>query len=295
MSETIPGAAAGARHGGEAARQRHVRAIVWLALAVVTIGSLPLLAPGAEVDWPGQWLVAVLVAGATAFGAFKSYGELEPRGVPIETLMTPALVAAAVYAAVPVAAWLGLDPALALPIALVVGALFLRTALDAELTFLRIAAVPAARDRRVVEALLIAAAFLLFLGVAATLPGGWALPGIDTPGEPLTDSAVALGVADAAVAFLVGYRLTALASPDGRSIGWASGVYAVLVGIASVIFRWLAIPGLMGPALLVLVLYLWSIVQLRTIAADGAVRRPLEIVALVLAGLIVILYQFVGH
>ena len=281
---------AAARRGDPAERRREARLLAILTMGLVALASLPLMAPSAALDWRAQWLVGILVAIAAAFGAFQIFGEEEPRGVPIESMITPGLLSLAIYAAVPAAVWLGVHPAFALPVAVAIGLVLVRTALDAEIPFVRLGGVTAAGDRRTVEALLLGAAFLCFIGVAATLPGGWPLPEINHPGEPLVESVVAMGFADAVVAFFVGYRLTALNGPIS-AVGWASGTYAVLLGVAAVVFRWLAIPGLMGPALLAVVLYLRSILRLRWAPPDRAARWQLEAVVLGLVIVAVIVYQ----
>jgi hypothetical protein len=248
------------------------------------------MAPSATLDWRAQWIVGLLVAVGAAFGGFQIFGEEEPRGVPIESLITPGLVALAIYAAVPAAVWVGVHPAFALPAAVAVGLVLVRTALDAETPFVRIGGVTAAGDRRTIEALLLGAAFLCFIGVAATLPGGWPLPELNHPGGPLPDSVVAMGFADALIAFVVGYRLTALHG-NVSAVGWASGTYGVLLGAAAVLFRWLAIPGVMGPALLAVVLYLRSILRLRAAPPDRSTRWQLEAVVLALVVVAVVVYQ----
>lgn len=282
------------RRSHEAERRRQARVLAILVVGLVGLGSLPLLAPSVAIDWRGQWLFAILVGVAGAFGAFQLYGEDEPRGVPIESLITPGLAAVAVYAAIPAAVWLGVHPAFALVGAVAGGAVVLRTAIDAELPFVRLGGLPAVGDRRIVEALLLGAAFLLFIGVAASLPGGWPLPELDRPGEPLTESAVAMGFADAAIAVLVGYRLSALGGP-ALGVGWASGTYGVLIGVAAVFFRWLAIPGLMGPALLAVVLYLRSVLRTRAMPPERSARWPLEALVLALVVVVVVVYQLLGR
>jgi len=283
-----------ARRRHEAERRREARALALLTMGLIGLASLPLMAPSVALDWRAQWLVGVLVGAAAAFGAFQLYGEDEPRGVPVESLITPGLVAVAVYAAIPAAVWLGVHPAFALAAALTGGAVLLRTAIDAELPFVRLAGLPAAGDRRIIDGLLLGAAFLVFVGVAATLPGGWPLPELDAPGELPVELAVAIGLADATIAFLVGYRLTAMAGP-AAAVGWASGTYAVIIGVASVAFRWLAIPGLMGPALLAVVLYLRSIVRTRAAPPDRHTRWPFEALILGLVVVAVVVYQLLGR
>jgi hypothetical protein len=278
----------------EAARRAAVTRLVWLVLAVVAIASLPVVAPGAVVDWRAQWVAGALIAVATATGAFHLFAQAEPRGVPVESLITPPLVAVAIFASVPASVWLGFHPALALTVALVVGVFVMRGALETELHFVRIGGLPTSDDRRNVEAFALGAAFLVFIGVAATLPGGWVLAEIEAPGDPPLEAAALLGLADAAIAGLAGYRLTALRGPHA-AIGWASGSYGVVVGLAAILFRWLAVPGLMAPAVLAVVLYLRAIVPLPGTAADPSARRPLEAIVLALAVIVAVAWQLLGR
>lgn len=271
-----------------------VRLLAFLTVAVVAVGSAPLLAPGAAPDWRAQWIVAALIAGGVAFGAFQLFAEEEPRGVPLESLVTPALVAVAVYGIVPTAVWLGVHPAFALVGALVVGVIVVRAALDAELPFVRLGGMTTAGDRRTVEALSLGAAFLIFIGIAATLPGAWPLPELDRPLATPTASIIVLGLADATVALFVGYRLTVLAGP-APAVGWASGTYGVVVGIAAVVFRWLAIPGLMGPAVLAVVLYLRAVLRTASGPPDRSTRWPLEAAVLALVVVAAVAYQLLAR
>jgi hypothetical protein len=78
-----------------------------------------------------------------------------------------------------------------------------------------------------------------------------------------------LAVLDGLIAFLLGYRLTALRAPDLIEATWAAGTYAVAVGVAAALLRALALPQLLGPAILAGVFYLWSAYR----AAPGAERR----------------------
>jgi hypothetical protein len=103
-----------------------------------------------------------------------------------------------------------------------------------------------------------------------------------------------MGFADAAIAFLVGYRLSAMGAP-ALAVGWASGTYAVLIGLTAVFFRWLAIPGLMGPALLAVVLYLRSVLRTRAAPPERSARWPFEALVLGLVIVAVVVYQLLGR
>jgi hypothetical protein len=103
-------------------------------------------------------------------------------------------------------------------------------------------------------------AFLAFVGVAATVHGGLAQPasaGADPSSLEGSDLLI-LAAADAAVAFLLGYRAAALRVATLRDALWSAATYAASIAIAAAMLRAMEIPRLMGPALLTLVFYLWD-------------------------------------
>ena len=78
-----------------------------------------------------------------------------------------------------------------------------------------------------------------------------------------------LVVGDAAVAFLLGYRLAAVRVVRVRDAAFAAGTFAVVVGVAAAVLRALALPRLVGPAVLAVVFALWAAYR----AAPGSERR----------------------
>src|SRR6476661_7210189 len=153
-----------------------------LALAAVTVVGLSRL-----IEPPGVWLVAVFLLGAMLLGTLQVLGDVVATdgGVPIESLILPAVAVSGF---------------------IVVRAL----ALEA-----RIISTPEGlgpEDRTAVLVATLTIAFLGFVGVAATVPGGLAQPGATGAAGgplPIRDLAV-LAAADALVAFLLGYRAAAL-------------------------------------------------------------------------------------
>lgn len=269
-----------------AERRRHERALAAMAMGLVAVGSLPLLAHAASVEWSGQWIVALLLAGATAFGALHVLAPEEASGVPLATLVTPALASVAAFAIVPLAGFLGMPTGLALLGALTGGAVLLVAAVESEVPFVRLGTVPSAADRRLVEAILMGCALVVFAGIAATLPGGWARVELDLPGAGLPESAAPLAFGAAVVGLLVGLRLTVLSGRPAM-IAWVSAAEAVLVGVSALVFRWLAIPGAMAAALLTLVLYLGATVGIAP-SAEGTTRWRLEVLVIGLVILVVV-------
>jgi hypothetical protein len=67
-----------------------------------------------------------------------------------------------------------------------------------------------------------------------------------------------VAAADAFVAFLLGYRLAALRVTIVRDAAWAAVTYAIVVAIGAGAIRALAVPRLLGPAVLTLLLFLWD-------------------------------------
>ncbi len=227
-----------------------------LALAAVTVVGLSRL-----IEPPGIWLVAIFLLGAVLLGTLQVLGDEAMHrdgygsGVPIESLILPAVAAVACLGAmrlVPFGLWLA--PALVLTGILVERCLSLEA---------RILAAPGDLDQDGRTAVLVTTlivGFLAFVGVAAMVPGGLAQPG--TPGVaggPLPErDLLALAAADAIVAFLLGYRAAALRVTTLRDALWSAATYAAAIAIGAAAFRFMEIPRLMGPALLALTFYLWD-------------------------------------
>jgi hypothetical protein len=67
-----------------------------------------------------------------------------------------------------------------------------------------------------------------------------------------------LAVADAQIAFLLGYRVAALRVTTLRDALWSAATYALAIAIGAAALRAMEIPRLLGPALLTLEFYLWD-------------------------------------
>jgi hypothetical protein len=223
-----------------------------LTLVVVAVVGLARL-----LDGPLTWVVAALLLAATLLGALQVLGLVEgpdlDRGVPVESLILPAVAAIGCLGAidlVPLGVWL--VPALAATALLVDGTLRLEELIvgsDRALT-------PENRSTVLVATLLVA--FVAFTGVAAIVPGGLAgRPGEAVPPLSGADLAV-LAAADAVVAGLLGYRAAALRLTSARDALWSAATYAIAIAIGAAAIRAMAIPRLVGPALLTLAFYLWD-------------------------------------
>ena len=67
--------------------------------------------------------------------------------------------------------------------------------------------------------------------------------------------------ADALIAFLLAYRTAALRTSNLRDVAWFGLTGAAVVAIAAVALRSIEIPRILGPALLVLVFFLWDAIH----------------------------------
>ena len=227
-----------------------------LALVAVTVVGLSRL-----IEPPGIWLVAILLLGAILVGTLQVLGDERARidgaglGVPVESLVLPAVAAVACVGAIRLVPFgLGLAPALLLTGIIVDRCL----ALEA-----RILAAPAELDaegRTAVLVTILVVSFLGFVGVAAMIPGGLVQPGSPgAGGAPLPEQdLLVLAAGDAAIAFLLGYRAAALRVSNLRDALWSAATYAAAIAIGAAAVRFMEIPRLLGPAMLALTFYLWD-------------------------------------
>ena len=219
--------------------------------AVVIVGLSRLLEP------PAIWAVAIFLLGAMLLGTLQVLAdEASPAdaamGVPIESLILPAVAAVACLGAirlVPFGLWLA--PALLITWLLVGRTLALEARINAAPEGLT------ADDRTAVLVTILLVGFLAFTGIAAMVPGGLVQPATDGAALPETNLLVLAG-ADAFVAFLLGYRAASLRVANLRDALWSALTYAVAIAIGAAALRAMEIPRLIGPALLTLLFYLWD-------------------------------------
>ena len=256
--------------------------------AVVVVGLSRLVEP------PTVWYVAIFLLGAMLLGTLQVLADEtlqatgDGRGVPIESLILPAVAAVACVGAirlVPFGLWLA--PALLLTGLVVARCLALEARLVASDDDLD----EHGRTAVLVTTLLVA--FLAFVGVAASVPGGLAQPGSDgAAGGPLAEgNLLALAVADGAIAFLLGYRAAALRVRTMREAVLSALTYAAAIAIGAAAVRAMAIPRLLGPALLTLAFYLWDAVQAATPARRRDARWIWQVVLLAVLGAAVVAWN----
>ncbi len=254
-----------------------------LALAAMTVVGLSRL-----MEPPALWLVAVLLLIAMLFGtlqvlADESHPTTAAAGVAIEALILPSVAAVACVGAIrliPFGLWL--VPALVVTGLIVARALAIEARIHADQDDLSTA------DRTSLLITILLIAFLGFTGVAAMVPGGLVQPTADgglTPAIPETDLLI-LAAGDAVIAFLLGYRAASLRLVTLRDALLSAVTYAIAIAIGAAALRAMAIPRLMGPALLTLAFYLWDAFH----GASPARRRDINWVwqTALLAGLGVI-------
>jgi len=258
----------------------------------LVLGAVVLVGLSRFVDGTAAWLVAVLLLLAVALGALQVLADSGPAsasaaGIPIEHLIGPATAAAAGLGAIRLVP-LGVA---VLPALLLVGWLMSRV-LSTEARILSSTGAPSAAERTavLVEALVIG--FLGFAGVAALVPGGLAEPSIRGVGVALAGRDLAmLAIADGVLAFLLGYRATALRTTSPREVLASALTYGAAVGIAAVALRAMAVPRLAGPALLVVVFFLWDAIHGAPVGRRRDARRIWEILLLVVLGAVVVAWS----
>ncbi|MBA2381016.1 MAG: hypothetical protein H0V73_02805, partial [Chloroflexi bacterium] len=119
---------------------------------------------------------------------------------------------------------------------------------------------PTVEDRSRALIAILVVALVAFAGVAAIVPGG--IAGREAPGVPIAPlplgDLLLLALADAVVAGLLGYRAAALRATSVREALWAGLTYGVAITVGAAALRAMGIPRLVGPALLMLLFFLWD-------------------------------------
>ncbi|HET7472131.1 MAG TPA: hypothetical protein VFJ71_03300 [Candidatus Limnocylindrales bacterium] len=249
---------------------------------VVTLAAI--VAMSAVVPGPVVWLIAALVLAGTILATLQLLADVDvtaaDSGIPVEALLVPAVAALGAVGVIRV-----VPLGLAVVGALVLVAILIDRVIAVET---QIAASPdgaAEDDRPRALAAMLVVALVAFVGVAAIVPNGLAgtaPDGSPAPPLPIGDLAL-LALADAVVAGLLGYRAAALRLATARDALWASVTSAVAIALGAAALRAMGIPRLIGPALLMLLFYLWDSVH----AAPSARRRDPRWIweTVVLAGL----------
>lgn len=226
-----------------------------LAIAVGVVVALSRFAPD-----PFVWPIAAVLLAAVFLGGLQVVAEADPAaqgaGVPVESLILPAAASVAALGAIRlVPIGIALVPAFVLAGGLV------GLALVTELRLARASGPPSSTDRTAVLAQVMVIGFFAFAGVAALVPGGLPDPGQGAGLGPDAVAVIGQAGADALIGFLLGYRTAALRTSNLRDVTWFATTGAAVVAIAAVALRSIEIPRILGPALLVLVFFLWDAIH----------------------------------
>lgn len=255
MAEVVAGGSHGDRSRtipGMESRSADRRELVLLAAVVIGLSRL--------LDGPLDWLVAGLLAASVVSGTLWFLGAGHPRGIPVESTILPALAAVACVGVVRI-----VPNGLPILVAVGLAALLLDRALALELHLFRLVSPASADDRTYVLALSVLVSFLAFIGAAALVQGGLVEPTTGSAGGPATalseSTLIVLAVTDALVGGLLGFRLSVLRERTRRGALWSAGTYAAVVAIAAGTIRAVALPRLLGPAIVTLVFFLWDAIH----------------------------------
>jgi hypothetical protein len=242
------------------------------------------------VDIPLVWAVGACLLVAIALGSLQILGQSEApsaaAGVPVEALVVPAVAAFAVLGSIRL-----VPVGMLLAPALLVGAWLIARVLGTEARILAASTGPSGADRTAILVWSLIVGFLGFTGIAAMVPGGLPEPGTVAGPPPTGTELAVLAAADAAVAFLLGYRAAALRTSNLRDVAWFGLTSAIVIAIAAVALRAMEIPRLLGPALLVLVFFLWDAVHGTPPARRRDPRRIWETVLLVILAIVVVAWS----
>jgi hypothetical protein len=223
-------------------------------LAAIVIGLSRLL------DGPLDWLVAGLLAASVVSGTLWFLGAGHPRSVAIESTILPALAALACVGVIRI-----VPDGLPILGAVALAALLVDGALALELRLFQRVSPASADDRTYVLALSVLVSFLAFIGSAALVQGGLVEPTTGSAGGPATtlseSTLIVLAVTDALVGGLLGFRLSVLRERTRPGALWSAGTYAAVVAIAAGAIRAVALPRLLGPAIVTLVFFLWDAIH----------------------------------
>jgi hypothetical protein len=236
-----------------------------LAIAVGVIVGLSRFAPDAY-----AWPIAIVLLAGVILASLQVVGEADPaaqsKGVAVESLLLPGAAAIAVLGAIRM-----VPLGIVLVPAIVIAGGVVGLALVTELRLARASGPPSSPDRTAALIEVLVIGFLGFAGIATLVPGGLPVPGSGGVAGSVGSNAlevIAQAGGDGVLAFLLAYRVAALGSSNLRDVAWFGFTGAAVVAIAAVALRSIEIPRVLGPALLVLVFFLWDAIH-----SGGSVRR----------------------
>jgi hypothetical protein len=256
----------------------------------LTVAALTVIALSRLVEPPLAWLVGLLLLLAVLLASLHILHEVgespAAAGVPIESLIPPAAAAFAGFGAIRlVPIGILLIPALA-----GIGVLLGRV-LATEQRLAHATTSPSSADRTLVLVQGLFVAFVAFAGMGALVSGALPEPGTSFGPGPTAGELALLAGSDALVAFLVGYRVAALRSTSLGDVAWSAATSATVVAIAAIVLRTMEMPRLLGPALLVLVFFLWQTIHGGVPTRRRDPRRIWETAGLFILGVVVVAWS----
>ena len=266
----------------------------------LVIVGVALAAIGRLAEGPALWVAAFVAGLALGLAALEVLGNADPPpgvadlGVPVEALLVPAATGIASVVGIHV-----VPVGLLLVPALIAAGSLVASSIAIERRILARPSGPTAADRTALLGLVMLVAFVAFTGIAAAIPGALVEPqptGVEAPaaGLPLEGLAL-LAVLDGLVAGILGYRMAALQGPTLRGALGAALSYAAVIAIAAAALRAMALPRLLGPALLTLVLYLWSAYRGVPRGTRRDPRWIWEVLLLVALGMVVVAWNLLAQ
>ncbi|MEO8207760.1 MAG: hypothetical protein ABI598_01900 [Chloroflexota bacterium] len=257
------------------------RDLVAMSMAIVLVSRF--------VDGPVVWPVGIVLLAAVWLGTLQVLGDGTPSttgpGVPVEALIVPGVTAVGIFGAIRL-----VPVGLLLVPALLIGAWLLARVLGTESRLLASQKSPSSADRTAVMSEAMVVGLLAFAGIAALVPGGLPEPGASVVAPTGAQLAVLAG-ADAVIAFLLGYRAAALRTTSLREVAWFALTNAIVIAIAATALRAMEIPRLLGPALLVLVFFLWDAIHVAPASRRRNARWIWEALLLVVLAVVVVAWS----
>jgi hypothetical protein len=229
------------------------RELVLMASVVIGLSRL--------VDGPLEWVVAGLLGGSVVAGTLWLLGDGHPRGTAIETAIIPALAAMACVGVIQI-----IPDGLPIVVGIGLAAILVDRSLALEQHLSSRVSPASADDRSAVLGLSVLVSFLAFIGSAALVQGGLVEPSGGGSGTGIAtalseSTLVVLALSDAIVGGLLGFRLSVLRERTRRAALRSAGTYAAVVAIAAGAIRAVALPRLLGPAIVTLVFFLWDAIH----------------------------------
>ncbi len=272
------------------ARTTERRELLLLASTVIGLSRL--------LDGPLDWLVAGLLGVSVVTGSLWFLGGGQPRSIKVESTILPALAAVACLGVIRI-----VPNGLLILVALGFAAVLLDRALALEEHLVQRVNPASADDRTFVLALAVLVAFLAFIGCAALVQGGLVEPSVAAPAGSATGAAsratlplsepalVVLALTDALIGGLLGFRLAVLRERNRRAALWSALTYAAVVAISAGAVRAVALPRLLGPAIVTLVFFLWDAIHGSPPAQRRDARWVWQTALLFVLGVVVIAWN----